>query len=611
VAQSKELNFSVELDPNLPRTIYTDPRRLYQILKNLLSNAFKFTEQGQVSLRVEAATHGWSFDHATLKRAETVVAFVVKDTGIGIAADKQKVIFEAFQQADGSTSRRYGGTGLGLSISREIAQLLGGEIRLTSEVGQGSAFTLYLPQVYLTTTIPGFDSSQLDEDTPAAPSRDRRTRKSGRRDGEMADRLASSEQALTEPSRAIALLETGAVPDDRDSIQPGDRTLLIIEDDINFARIMLDLARTNGFKGLVALQGDTGLTLAQEFKPDAITLDIQLPVMSGWTVLDRLKHNLHTRHIPVHIISVMEESQRGLRLGALAYLEKPVTPEALGQALLDLQSFIERGARNLLIVEDDETQRQSIMELIGNGDIQTIAVGNGAEALAALKSQRFECMILDLGLPDMSGFDLIEQIKQEAGLQRLPIIVYTGKALTKKEETQLKRLTDTIIIKDVKSPERLLDEVSLFLHRVEANLPPAKRQILQQLYQIDPVLSGKKVLIVDDDVRNIFALTSALERHQMQVLYAENGKDGIEMLQSTPQIDVVLMDVMMPEMDGYETMQAIRKLRKFKSLPIIALTAKAMKGDREKCIEAGASDYIAKPVDTEQLLSLLRVWLYK
>jgi hypothetical protein len=307
----------------------------------------------------------------------------------------------------------------------------------------------------------------------------------------------------------------------------------------------------------------------------------------------------------------MDESQRGLRLGALAYLEKPVTAEVLGQALLDLQSFIERGARNLLIVEDDETQRQSLIELIGNGDIQTIAVGNGAEALAALKSQRFECMILDLGLPDMSGFDLIEQIKQEASLQRLPIIVYTGKALTKKEETQLKRLTDTIIIKDVKSPERLLDEVSLFLHRVEADLPPAKRQILQQLHQIDPVLSGKKVLIVDDDVRNIFALTSALERHQMQVLYAENGKDGIEMLQNTHQVDVVLMDVMMPEMDGYETMQAIRKLRKFKSLPIIALTAKAMKGDREKCIEAGASDYIAKPVDTEQLLSLLRVWLYK
>jgi CheY-like chemotaxis protein len=307
----------------------------------------------------------------------------------------------------------------------------------------------------------------------------------------------------------------------------------------------------------------------------------------------------------------MEESQRGLRLGALAYLEKPVTAEVLGQALLDLQSFIERGARNLLIVEDDETQRQSLIELIGNGDIQTIAVGNGAEALAALKNQRFECMILDLGLPDMSGFDLIEQIKQEASLQRLPIIVYTGKALTKKEETQLKRLTDTIIIKDVKSPERLLDEVSLFLHRVEADLPPAKRQILQQLHQIDPVLSGKKVLIVDDDVRNIFALTSALERHQMQVLYAENGKDGIEMLQNTHQVDVVLMDVMMPEMDGYETMQAIRKLRKFKSLPIIALTAKAMKGDREKCIEAGASDYIAKPVDTEQLLSLLRVWLYK
>jgi hypothetical protein len=596
VAQSKELAFNIELDSSLPPTIYTDEKRLYQILKNLLSNAFKFTDQGQVSLQVEVVTEGWSFDHETLNRAETVVAFVVKDTGIGIPADKQKVIFEAFQQADGSTSRRYGGTGLGLSISREIASFLGGEIRLVSQVGQGSTFTLYLPQVYLSANI-----AELGEDVLSGSSRDRTARKPRTGNGETA-----------EPNEAIlASLETGQVADDRDHIQPGDRTLLIIEDDINFAPIVLDLARNKGFKGLIALQGDMGLALAQEFRPDAIILDIRLPVMSGWTVLDRLKHNPHTRHIPIHIISVADERQRGLRLGAMAYLEKPVTSEALVQALTDLHGFIEHGARNLLIVEDDEIQRQSIMELIGNGDVQTTAVGSGTEALAALKSQRFECMILDLGLPDMSGFELIEQIKQEASLQRLPIIVYTGKALTKKEETHLKRLTETIIIKDVKSPERLLDEVTLFLHRVEANLPPSKRQILQQLHQTDPTLLDKKVLIVDDDVRNIFALTSVLERHKMQVLYAENGKDGIELLQSTPHLDIILMDVMMPEMDGYETTRAIRKLRKFKSLPIIALTAKAMKGDREKCIEAGASDYIAKPVDTEQLLSLLRVWLYK
>jgi CheY-like chemotaxis protein len=399
--------------------------------------------------------------------------------------------------------------------------------------------------------------------------------------------------------------------DDRDDIHPGDRLLLIIEDDINFARILLELAREQGFKGLVALRSETGLAMAREFKPNAITLDIRLPGMDGWTVLDRLKHDPNTRHIPVHILSVEEGAKRGLQLGAINYLQKPISHEALVEALSNIKSFIDRQVKNLLVIEDNETQRQSIVDLIGNTDVCTTAVGTGAAALEVLQREHFDCVVLDLGLPDMTGFELIERIKQHPNLRQLPLIIYTGQELTRSEEIELKRMADTIIIKDVRSPERLLDETALFLHRVQANLPPTQRQILEQLHQSDPVLAGKKVLIIDDDVRNIFALTSMLEHHQMQILYAENGRDGLAMLQNTPGINVILMDVMMPEMDGYETTRAIRNISQFASLPIIALTAKAMKGDREKCIEAGASDYITKPVDSEQLLSLLRVWLYR
>jgi CheY-like chemotaxis protein/HAMP domain-containing protein/GAF domain-containing protein len=589
VAQDKGLNFNVELSAPLPRAIYTDSKRLQQVLKNLLSNAFKFTEHGEVTLGAEVATQGWSLDQEALNRADLVVAFAVTDTGIGIAADKQKLIFEAFQQADGTTSRKYGGTGLGLSISREIARLLSGEITLVSRPGQGSTFTLYLPQ---STRGQG----------------DKETRRQGDSQDKGEETLSLSPPLPISPS---SIAPSSFLSDDRHQIQPGDRVLLIVEDDINFARILIDMAQQQSFKVLVAQSGSSGLALAREFKPDAIMLDIRLPVVDGWTVLDRLKHDPNTRHIPVHILSVEEGRQRSLQLGAIAYLQKPVNSEALSQAITDIKGFVERQVKNLLVVEDDETQRQSIVDLIGNSDVFTTAVGSGAAALAALKAGHFDCVVLDLGLPDMTGFELIEQIKQEASLNKLPIIIYTGKELTKQEETQLKRIAETIIIKDVRSPERLLDETALFLHRVEANLPQPKRQMLQQLHSSDHVLADKKVLIVDDDVRNIFALTSILERHQTQVLYAENGRDGIAVLQNTPDIDVVLMDVMMPEMDGYETMRAIREDSKFKSLPIIALTAKAMQGDREKCIEAGASDYITKPVDPEQLLSLLRVWLYR
>jgi CheY-like chemotaxis protein len=402
-----------------------------------------------------------------------------------------------------------------------------------------------------------------------------------------------------------------SIRDDRDSIQPGERVLLIVEDDPGFAGILLDLAHEKGFRGLVAMRGDVALSLARKFKPDAITLDIKLPDRDGWTVLDRLKHDAGTSHIPVHIISGEEQRQRALKLGAFTHLQKPVSREKLAAAFDNIAAFAQRGMRRLLIVEDDDTQRMSIVELIGNGDVQTTAVATGEEALAALRGERFDCMVLDLRLPDMTGFELIEKIQIELGLNDLPIIVYTGKELSGKEETQLRKVADAIIVKEVSSPERLLAETALFLHRVEANLPEPKRRLLEQLHRSDPVLARKKVLIVDDDVRNIFALTSALESHNMDVLHAESGQEAIDILQKTPGIDVVLMDIMMPGMDGYEATRAIRGMDGFAQLPIIALTAKAMKADREKCIEAGASDYISKPLDIDQLLSLLRVWLYR
>jgi CheY-like chemotaxis protein len=401
----------------------------------------------------------------------------------------------------------------------------------------------------------------------------------------------------------------GEISDDRGDIGPEDQVLLIVEDDATFARILLDRARDRGFKGIVTTRGEEAVPLARKFTPNAITLDIRMPDVDGWTVLDRLKHNPETRHIPVQIISVTEERQRGLRQGAMAYLYKPASPEVLDEALTAMKAFVERSVKRLLIVEDDEVQRNSVMELIGDGDVETRAVGSGQEALDALRTERYDCVVLDLGLPDMSGFDLIQRIRDEVGQRDLPIVVYTARDLTRREETELRRLTDTIILKDVKSPERLLDETTLFLHRVQARLPATQRRMLEEAHRVDPALTGRKILIVDDDIRNIFALTSLLERHQVQVLYAENGRDAIELLQNTEDVDLVLMDVMMPEMDGYETTRGIRSLPQFQSLPIIALTAKAMQGDREKCLEAGASDYIAKPADNEQLLSLLRVWL--
>jgi hypothetical protein len=614
IAEQKDLQFHVDINADLPATIYTDGNRLQQILKNLLSNAFKFTEEGEVSLTIRRAEKGRRFQNSALEAASEVIAFAVTDTGIGIAKDKQRLIFEAFQQADGTTNRKYGGTGLGLSISREIARLLGGEIRVESTENQGSTFTLFLPSRF-TPRQDGPDRDPIDYTQRTPPPRNPETftrsapvRAPTRRD----QRRRSTGDALQYRPERRAVPQT-VIADDREAIDEGDRTVLVIENDQNFAKVLLDMARDKGYKGVVELDGEAGLRAAREFRPDAITLDIDMPGMDGLEVLDRLKRDPETRHVPVHIISGVEQKRAGLRAGAIAYLEKPVSKEALDAAFARISSFIDTVPKRLLVVEDNEAQRQSIVDLIAHEDVDITAVPSAEEALTQLHEKHFDCMVLDLGLHagDMGGFDLLERVKSDPDNHDLPIIIYTGKELSREDETKIRKYAETIIVKDVKSPERLLDETALFLHRIEAKLPEQKRQMLEHLHDADSVVSGKSILVVDDDVRNIFSLTSMLEDHGMIVHFAENGKQAIEQLKKDPNVDAVLMDVMMPEMDGYETTKAIRAMEQFKTLPIIALTAKAMKGDREKCIQAGASDYITKPVDTEQLLSLLRVWLYR
>ena len=592
VAETKKLEFHVTRDPQLPRQMSTDQRRLEQVLKNLLSNAFKFTSHGSVELKIKPASHGWDRDCTTLNQAKSVISFAVVDTGIGIPKDKQQIIFEAFQQADAGTSRKYGGTGLGLSISRELSRLLGGSLQVESVEDQGSTFTLYLPS-----ELPfEFTSALLKE----------------RQEGKETQRPRSSVPA-PEPVPTIEPIaeDPGAPPDDRANLEPGDQVLLIIEDDRNFARVLMDFARERKFKAVVAREAAQGIALACQLKPAAITLDLRLPDNDGWVVLDRLKHDARTRHIPVHVISVEEERERSLRLGAVSYLQKPVTKESLDEVLSQTIDFIKRPVKTLLIIEDDAVSRESLVELVGNGDVQSTAVGRASEALAALENAHFDCIVLDLGLPDMGRAELIREIHKRFGHRSPPIVVYTGKQLTRQEETELRKISESIIIKDARSPERLLDETALFLHRVQNRLPESKRRMIEQVQKNDSVLSGRKVLVVDDDVRNIFAIASALENYQMQVFYAETGQAGLDQLQAQPGIDAVLMDVMMPGMDGFEAIRRIRQMEQFKKLPIISVTAKAMKGDREKCIEAGASDYITKPVDMDQLRSLLRVWLYR
>ncbi|HEV8344778.1 MAG TPA: HAMP domain-containing protein [Candidatus Binatia bacterium] len=578
VAEARNLDFTIEMDSDLPRSMTTDLKRLQQVLKNLLSNAFKFTSHGRVNFRVKRAQIGWSPDHSVLKDAARVIAFEVSDTGIGIPLDKQKIIFEAFHQADAGTSRRYGGTGLGLAISRELATFLGGEIRLVSVPGVGSTFTLYLPEECL--------SSGMATAFPL--------------------------KAEVRPAPLIVRQESDreGIRDDRKELAQGDPVVLIVEDDPHYARVLLDLAHSRGFKAVVTAKGGPARSLARQYNTVAIMLDIFLPDMLGWTVLSHLKQDPATRHIPVQIITIEEERMQGLGHGAFSYLLKPASTDDLEKTFDRILEYARARNRSLLVVEDNEIERQSIVDLLDHDSVDIATAETGAEAWEALRSRRFDCVVLDLRLPDVSGFDLLERIRLESDLRDLPIVVFTGKDLTDEDEIHLSKMAESIVLKGVQSPERLLDETSLFLHLVTDQLPPAKQKMLERLRQTDEALVGRKVLVVDDDVRNIFALTSLLEQHGMRVVSAETGREAIALLGEDPHVEAVLMDIMMPDMDGYETMRIIRQNPRHRLLPIVALTAKAMKGDREKCLEAGASDYIAKPVNNEELLGLLRIWLF-
>jgi signal transduction histidine kinase/CheY-like chemotaxis protein len=580
-AENRNLSFAVQRDPQLGRGLSTDSKRLQQVLKNLLSNAFKFTEQGGVELRVSAAENGWMPDHPVLNNATAVIAFEVCDTGVGIPAEKQKIIFEAFQQADAGTSRKFGGTGLGLAISRELTNLLGGEIHLRSEPGKGSTFTLYVPQIF------------------AGPISTMRT--------------AEPSIAVTQPVAVAgrASERSDLVTDDREELKDDDLILLIVEDDTLYARVLVDLARDTGFKVLIATRGAEAISLARQFRPSAVSLDIFLPDMLGWTVLNELKLEPATRHIPVQIISLDEDRQHGLSRGAFSYLVKPVTNDDLGVALSRLKEYATPRRRQLLIVEDNAAERMSIAELLGHEDIDVFTAGTGAAGLERLRKKKFDCVALDLRLPDISGIDVLEEIAKEDPVLDVPMVVFTAGKVSTEQQARLHKLARNVVVKGAESPERLLDETSLFLHRVVADMAPERQQMLERLHRSDENLVDRQVLIVDDDVRNIFALSSVLERRGMRVLTASTGHEAIEAMETTPDLAIILMDIMMPGMDGYQTMRVIRQNPSWERLPIIALTARAMKGDREKCLEAGSSDYLAKPVNTEQLLSTLRLWLHR
>jgi CheY-like chemotaxis protein/signal transduction histidine kinase/HAMP domain-containing protein len=584
-ADNRGLSFHVEIDQHLGRSITTDTKRLQQVLKNLLSNAFKFTEHGGVRLTVTSAVGGWSPEHPVLNQSSVVIAFEVSDSGIGIPFEKQKIIFEAFQQADASTSRKYGGTGLGLAISRELANLLGGEIQLHSTPNQGSTFALYLPIKYV---------------GPSNPVISAPLQTAARMDQQPALR------AMPAPERAVERIE-----DDRLEIQVGDSILLIVEDDPHYARVIMERARQMGFKTLVAMNGSDALDLAKQFQPTAVSLDVFLPDMLGWTVLNQLKQNPLTRHIPVQIITLDEDRQHALARGAFSFVMKPASTEGVEAALSRIKEYATPRRKRLLVVEDNEVEQMSIRELLGHDDIEIVTASTGTDALTILRDQPCDCVVLDLRLPDMTGFDVLERIREDGSLSEVPVVVFTGRELSAEEDAQLHTMARSIVVKGVESPERLLDETSLFLHRIVTELPQDKQRMLERLNSSDEDLVGRKVLLVDDDARNIFALSSILERRGMQVLTATTGREAIALLESTPDVSIILMDIMMPEMDGYETMAVIRDKPAFRRLPIVALTAKAMKGDRERCLEAGASDYLAKPVNTEQLLSALRMWLHR
>ncbi|SDU05730.1 GAF sensor hybrid histidine kinase [Verrucomicrobium sp. GAS474] len=601
VADARKLDFDIRRSIELPKTIQTDSKRLQQIIKNLLSNAFKFTEHGKVSLAVDLALDGWSPENETLNRAKAVLAFSVRDTGIGIPVDKQQIIFEAFQQADGSTSRKYGGTGLGLAISREIARLLGGEIRLASTPGEGSLFTLYLPQNYIPIR-PAKRQAVIQEPPPVSSSH-----ANGLPGGEL---------------ESVVEVEPDAIPelefhDDSLDIHPEDRVLLIVENDLPFAQLLLDAARERGFKGIICPHGTHVSAALQQRKISAVTLDIHLNDIDGWRVLARIKNDVATRHIPVHIITTEEERLRGLRMGAAGVLLKPLqSKDSLTEVFDRLENSAAADAgegrvQRVLLVDGNAERSAETAALLAAVGVETAALADGNEALQRLRDDAFAAVVVAPELADQSGLELLELIKRDPSLDEIPVIASMPASASKKDDNHFKRLGRTMNLKEIHSPERLLDAVLLTLHRPVADLPEPHRSAIQRLHEAEEVLQGKKILIVDDDIRNIFAMTSLLERYHIETFSAETGRIALERLHELSEVDAVLMDIMMPDMDGYDTMRAIRKFGRFRTLPLIAVTAKAMKGDREKCIDAGASDYLAKPVDSSELLSMLRLWLHR
>lgn len=576
---AKEKNIKFEIIANeAPIVIKTDKMRLEQILKNLISNAIKFTDKGSVSLEIKVNTDD-----------DKIICFIVKDTGIGIPLGKQPLIFEAFQQADGSTKRKYGGTGLGLSISRELAKLLRGEIILHSKENEGSTFTLCIP-VY-------GSAGRVAEIDKAPPL----------------EILASEEDENTEKpkNKYLSTVIPDEIEDDRNDIIEGDKVILIVEDDINFAKSLLNFTRKKGYKGVVSVRGDYALNFALLYKPVGVLLDIELPIKSGWEVLEEMKNNSQTKHIPVHIMSSHKLKQESLLKGAVDFLDKPVAFDKIPEVFLRIESIINKEAQKVLIIEDNPKHAKALSFFLETYNINSEIKSEVSEGLDALNKKEIDCVILDMGIPDKQAYEILEGVKKNPGLENLPVIVFTGKSLSIKEEVKIKKYADSIIVKTAHSYQRMLDEVSLFLHLVEEKKDPKdKKESHKKLNLLNNILFEKKVLIVDDDVRNIYSLTKALEVFKMNVITAFDGKEAIKILEEHPDTDIVLLDMMMPNMDGYETAEKIRSMPKFLNLPLIAVTAKAMTGDREKCIRAGASDYITKPVDVDQLLSLLRVWLY-
>jgi CheY-like chemotaxis protein len=609
LAEAKSLEFNVQFERGYPAILYTDRQRLEQVLKNLLSNAIKFTDRGRVGITVS-------------RDGEDGVAFAVRDTGIGIAEQQQQVIFDAFRQADGNTNRKYGGTGLGLSISRELSRLLGGEIRLNSELGKGSTFTVVLPAEYDPARAPlraergdGVPVASVADPWPVL-RRSERGLVEATHDGNGATAVKAK---APEPARAARDGEriksaTARLLDDRDSLEDGKRLLLVVEDDETFGRILYDMARELGFQCLLANSAEEALATAKRYLPGAVILDLGLPDHSGLSVLDRLKQDVRTRHIPVHVVSASDYTQTALSLGAVGYMLKPVKREQLVQALQGLGARLEQHMRRVLLVEDDPTQLESMRALLDSHAVETLGARSAAECLQLLADSTFDCMVLDLTLPDASGFALLEKLSQDDAYSFPPVIVYTGRELTSDEEQKLRRYSRSIIIKGAKSPERLLDEVTLFLHQVVADLPPMQQRMLEQARSRDASLEGRRILVVEDDVRNVFALSSILERRGCIIQIARNGLEALQALQQAEDgtaepVDLVLMDIMMPEMDGLTAMREIRKRPEWQKLPIIALTAKAMKDDQRQCLDAGANDYLAKPLNVEKLLSLVRVWM--